>query len=103
MKYVLTVAVCLAVSLTLTVAYIAFPRTEREFVNLPARPTLALLKSTLGRIETIDTAVTMVDGHPFRCFQADSTFSPTKAGATWGMQWCWRTSKADFTAGQRSG
>jgi hypothetical protein len=100
MKYLVTLTASLAVSATLAIAYIAFPRTEHEIVQLPARPTLAVLKSTLGKVETIDTAVTLVDGRPFRCFQADSTFSRTRTGATWGMQWCWRTTKADFAAGK---
>lgn len=100
MKYVVTLAASLAVTTTLAIAYVAFPRTERQLVMLPARPTLAVLKSTLGEVETIDTAVTLVDGRPFRCFQADSTFSRTQTGATWGMQWCWRTTKADFAAGK---
>lgn len=101
MKYVVTLAASLAVSTTLAVAYVAFPRTEHEVVQLPARPTLAVLKSALGKVETIDTAVTTVDGRPYRCFQADSTFSRTQPGATWGIQWCWRTTKADFDAGQK--
>ena len=103
MKYLFTLGACLAVSLTLAVAYVAFPRTtEREvMIELPARPTLAVLKAALGKIETIDSAVTMVDGRPFRCYQTDSTFSPTKPGATWGMQWCWRTTKADAAAARQ--
>ena len=100
MKYLVTLVACTAVSATLAVAYAAFPRTERVTVQLPARPSLAALKAVLGDVETIDTAVTMVDGRPFRCFKTDSTFSPTKAGATWGMQWCWRTSQRDVAGEQ---
>ena len=98
MKYLVTLVACIAVSATLAVAYAAFPHTERVTVTvqLPAHPSLAVLKAALGDVETIDTAVTLVDGRPFRCYKTDSTFSPTKAGATWGMQWCWRTSPRDF-------
>lgn len=101
MKYLFTLVACVAVSGTLAVAYAAFPRTERVTVQLPAHPTLAVVKAALGGVETIDTAVTMVEGQPFRCYRTDSTFSPTKTGATWGMQWCWRTSRDDFVAERR--
>jgi len=99
MKYVFTVVACLAFCGMVATAYVAFPRTQREpLVHLPARPSLAEIKSALASVETIDSAVTLVNGRPFRCYQTDSTFSPTKQGATWGMQWCWPTSRADFAA-----
>jgi hypothetical protein len=102
MRYLFTLGACLAVSVTLAVAYVAFPRTERDVaLQLPARPSLAMLKTALGNVQTIDTAVTMVDGQPFRCFKADSTFSPTEPGASWGMQWCWRTSRSDFASSRQ--
>lgn len=101
MRYLATLVACVAVSATLAVAYAAFPRTERVMVSLPTHPSLAVLKAALGDVQTIDTAVTLVDGRPFRCYKTDSTFSPTKAGATWGMQWCWRTSQRDFAGEQR--
>ena len=100
MKYVVTLVACAAVSVTLAVAYAVFPRTEQVTVQLPPHPSLTAIKAALSDVETIHSAVTMVDGQPFRCFKTDSTFSPTKAGATWGMQWCWRTPQRDFAAEQ---
>ena len=101
MKYLVTLVACVAVSGTLAVAYAAFPRTEQVTVQLPPHPSLTAVKAALGGVETIDSVVTMVDGQPFRCYKTDSTFSPTKAGATWGMQWCWRTSQHDLAAEQQ--
>src|SRR5262245_66626567 len=100
MRYLLTLVACLAFCAIVATAYVAFPRKERQtlFVQLPQHPSLAQVRAALGHIETIDSAVTLVDGTPFRCYQTDSTFSPTKKGATWGMQWCWRTTRADFAA-----
>jgi hypothetical protein len=101
MRYAVTLVACIAVSAILAVAYAAFPRTERVTVQLPRHPTLTALKAALGDVETIDTAVTMVNGQPFRCYKTDSTFSPTREGAIWGMQWCWRTTRRDVAGEQR--
>jgi hypothetical protein len=106
MKYLFTVCACLVFCATVGTAYVAFPRTEQATTSplrLPARPSLAQLKSALGNVRTIDSEVTMVDGRPFRCFRADSTFSPTKPGATWGMQCCWRTTRSDFVSAVGAG
>lgn len=90
MRYLATLGACLALSGTLAVGYVAFPRTEPEVVvELPARPSLATLKAALGTIETNDTSVTMVDGQPFRCVR------------TSGTRWCWRTTRADAKAARQ--